>query len=209
MISNVLNLIRMHKIKSVLDIGCNVGDFSYAIKQVYPDIKIIGVEANRNCENDLKNKNIEYKIECLSDKEEDVNFYITNLTDGKCTGASFLKEKHGIHYQEGNYTSQLIRTKTLNNLFKNETFDLIKLDTQGSELKIINGGLDLILKSKFIILETNIIQYNENAPLQEEVFSFLKNINFTPYLKIGESKFPDGRIFQEDYIFKKVYNAAE
>jgi len=52
------------------------------------------------------------------------------------------------------------------------------MDVQGSELDIIKGGLDIIKKTKFLLLELQIFEYNKDAPMLSEVLTFLKKINF-------------------------------
>ena len=43
---------------------------------------------------------------------------------------------------------------TLDTLFNNnEIFEIIKLDVQGAELKVLDGGKNLIKNTNFIILE--------------------------------------------------------
>ena len=59
--------------------------------------------------------------------------------------------------------------------------NLIKLDTQGSELKILNGLDNFINFFEVIILETSIHNYNKNAPLFNEVINYMKDKNYRLY----------------------------
>ena len=62
-------------------------------------------------------------------------------------------------------------TYTLDELYDGytATFDLVKLDTQGSEIDILNGGSHMIKNTTAIIVEVSHVEYNENAPLVDEV----------------------------------------
>jgi FkbM family methyltransferase len=200
--NNLLQFLYTIQPKSILDIGANNGDFSSYLKKVFPETFLFAIEANPNCKIDLTNKNIPHVICCLSDIEKNIDFFVSNLGDGKNTGASYYKEKTD-YYKEGNYNTLNIRSKTLDSIFENSvTFDFIKLDTQGSEIDIIRGGINLVKRAKYLMLEVAILEYNENAPFIDEVFSYLESINYLPILKVDEHKYSDGIIFQEDWIFK-------
>ena len=92
-----------------------------------------------------------------------------------------------------------------------KSFDLIKIDTQGSELDIIRGGLSTVQKSSYIIMEVSILQYNEGAPLFDEVIEYMSSIGFTNHEIIGENIWMDedtdnlkkGDLFQVDVIFSR------
>jgi hypothetical protein len=80
-------------------------------------------------------------------------------------------------------------------------FDFIKMDTQGSELDILRGGRNLCSKAEYILLEVAVTQYNENAPLEDEVIEFMNEFNYTSILTIGEH-FDKKGIIQKDIVFK-------
>lgn len=197
----VLEFIRLNNIKSVLDIGANVGDFSNCIKSKFINLDLFLIEANPNCEKYLQQKNLPYKICCLSDTKKQIDFYVSTLGSETNTGASYYKEKTK-YYDEGNYNTIKVKTETIDSLFPDKIFEFIKLDTQGSEIDIIKGGLNLIKKAKYLMTEVSILEYNIGAPFKNDMLSFLYKHNYVPILKIDEHRFEDGRIFQEDWIFK-------
>ena len=85
-------------------------------------------------------------------------------------------------------------------LFESDSeFDLIKIDTQGSELDIITGGINLCNKAKGILLEVSLTQYNEGAPLYQEVISFMENIGFIPKVILDEAR--NHGAHQQDILF--------
>lgn len=53
------------------------------------------------------------------------------------------------------------------------------MDTQGSELDIIKGGLKLISRTKALILEENVVPFNIGAPLHDEVKAYVESLGFT------------------------------
>jgi len=90
-------------------------------------------------------------------------------------------------------------------LFEEDSeFDLIKIDTQGSELDIIEGGKNLCLKAKGILLEVSLTQYNENSPLYAEVMRYMSEFGFTSVEEIGYGHHPlTGELIQKDILFIK------
>lgn len=192
-----IEFIRDNNIKSILDIGANQGHFSLTVKSVFPDMDILMFEANPFCDNFLKKTGIPYEMICLSDTEKEVKFYFEdkNFTG---TGASYYLEKTP-WYSLKNFTK--MNTRRLDDVVS-KSYDLIKLDTQGSELDIMRGGVKTICDAKFLLIELSIIEYNENAPLKEEVMNYVSSMGFRP-LELIEEHFHDGTLVQEDWILGK------
>ena len=140
-----------------------------------------------------------YKIAALGDEEREVTFY-TRSDKPETEGNSY--------YKEANYWDipQLVQENTmtlqrLDNIFKDSyVFDLIKIDTQGSELDILKGGKDLVSKSKAIILEVAYIEYNLGAPSSDEVIEYMRDIGFENKMSIGEH-YEGEDVSQKDLLF--------
>jgi FkbM family methyltransferase len=194
----ILEFIDRNDIRSVLDIGANVGNYSRTIKYFFPDIRIVMIEANPHCENYLKNTGIDYTITCLSDVEKEIDFYLQDDNDIG-TGSSYYLENTN-HYSMKR--SIRTRTTTLLSVVGDERFDMIKIDTQGSEIDIIKGGLSVVNRAKFVCLEISLTEYNENAPLKDEVISFMDMQSFYP-IELVEEHYVKGNLIQEDWIFAK------
>jgi FkbM family methyltransferase len=200
----IYDLISNYKLVSLLDLGANVGHFSCSIKNMFEGIDLFMVEANPFCDDSLKLTNIPFTIACLSDKEKEVDFYLED-TNQIGTGNSYYLEKTLVYSKK---RSIKIKTQTLDSLILKEfghykQFDIIKIDTQGSEIDIINGGKKILENAKFVIAETSLIEYNENSPLQEDFFRYMKCLSFIPKEKI-EDHYHQGQKIQEDWIFEKV-----
>ena len=113
----------------------------------------------------------------LTKDNSEYNFY-SRKNDPTCTGNSIYKELTQFYSDD---QLDIIKKKgiKLDDLFEDESeFDLIKIDTQGSELDIMSGGKNLCSKAKGILLEVSLTQYNENAPLYNEVIQFMVNFCF-------------------------------
>jgi FkbM family methyltransferase len=165
-----------------LDIGVCKGHAIPFILQQLPSLKFVEmIEANELHRPDLEKIAETYKIpfhiEVLSDEIKEVTFHLDGLgADSTGPGNSYyLEDTH--HYL--NTPSEIRITNTLDNIYDGSyTFDLIKMDTQGSELDIIKGGKFLINKAKGIILEENVYRYNFGAALHSEIKEYMESIGF-------------------------------
>lgn len=161
----------------ILDIGANIGQFHILAKNTYPESFIFSIEASKECEASLKTITDNYYIGLLAKDNSEYNFYSRKDTPTG-TGNSIYKELTHFYSDD---KLEIINQKgiKLDDLFEeNSEFDLIKIDTQGSELDIISGGFNLCKKAKGILLEVSLTQYNEGAPLYDEVIQYMKDFGF-------------------------------
>jgi FkbM family methyltransferase len=169
--------------KSYLDIGaCKGWAIPFVKTQLYTLERMEMIEANRAHEAELRiisqELNIPYRIEVLSDTVKEVTFYLDGVgNESAGPGNSYYKEDTR-HYVDTPKENRI--TNTLDNIYSDEdSFDIIKMDTQGSELDIIKGGLNLISRTKALILEENVVPFNIGAPLHDEVRTYVESLGFT------------------------------
>jgi FkbM family methyltransferase len=182
----------------ILDIGANIGQFHQIAKQVYPDSYIFSIEASDECEYYLKQITDNYYIGLLTKDNSEYDFY-SRKNDPTGTGNSIYRELTSFYSDE---QVKIIKKQgiKLDDLFEPDSeFDLIKIDTQGSELDIIEGGINLCNKAKGILLEVSLTQYNENSPLYDEVISFMNNIGFKSKEILDEQR--NHNAHQQDILF--------
>lgn len=191
---------------TAIDIGAHTGEFTKSLTHRYPNCRIIMIEANPNCEPYLKLLSKPYHLFAISDKAGYSDLYIEKFNHIG-TGASVYKEK--THwYEEGKYETVRIETKTLDslNLFQGEEIDYIKLDVQGSELDVINGGVETLKRTNFISAELSLLEYNEKAPMIDVVVDRLYELDFRMLDIIEYHRFENmynGAYFQLDILFNR------
>ena len=61
---------------------------------------------------------------------------------------------------------------------KKKSNNLIKLDVQGAELKVLDGLKESISSFEVIILEASLHNYNKDSPLFNKVMNFILFIYF-------------------------------
>jgi len=194
------NIKKYFEPKSVLDIGANVGQFYSEIKPIFPNAYYYLVDGSKSCEVVLETLNVDYSICLLSDSEKEVDFYIRK-NEPRCTGNSIYRENTSF-YDDDQILIEKRQTKTLSNLLNNQVFDLIKIDVQGSEIDIINGGLNIFKEAKGILMEVSLMEYNQNSPTKDFVYEYMDNLGFKPVELIGNINHPlTYELIQQDILF--------
>lgn len=182
----------------ILDIGANIGQFHQQCKNYFPNSFIFSIEASPECEPYLQQLTEHYYIGLLAKNNDEYNFYSRKDT-GIGTGNSIYREL--THFYSDDQLNIIKQSGIrLDDLFEDDSeFDLIKIDTQGSELDIIEGGLYICKKAKGILLEVSITQYNEGAPLYDEVISYMNQLGFRAVEILDEAR--NHGSYQQDILF--------
>jgi FkbM family methyltransferase len=145
-----------------------------------PENQIFLFEANSFHNRSLKQTKNPYFNVILSDTTKKIEFYSNNST-----GDSYYKEI-GEFYES--VEPMQFTTSTLDlfcELHLIPSPDLIKIDTQGSELDVLKGGLNTFKNAKIVILETQILTRNTGAPRIQEVIDFMISNDFYPTAIVG------------------------
>ena len=152
------------KIKNCIDVGCNIGDFSKEILK-NKNTNVVAFEPLPLCRENLKEMQNHYSSRfinfeyALSNKN---GFDYINFGNKDSSGLASLEKKiNNIDYVNTvNKNSIKIELKKLNDFIDKEKFkdiDFIKIDTEGHEFKVLEGGLDFIKKNnvKMVQIEFN------------------------------------------------------
>ena len=195
--SVLLDLLKKEvEINVIYDIGAYRGEFSnYLSQSILKRRTFYLFEANKKNSKYLDNLNFKYFIGALSDSIKEVTFYSKFLS-----GDSYYLEQTSFYDSSD---GKKILTNTLDDISKSNDLpfpDFIKIDTQGSELDILKGGMKTISRSKLIYMECPIIEYNAGSPKLDDYISFLDSIDFVPY-DICEVHHIDNILVQADIIF--------
>lgn len=159
---------------SCLDVGANTGQFANELLDK-KNIRIVSVEPNPNCAKFLKKVVNEYFICALGNKEEKLKLLVP-LNKKFSKAASFFL--HANKTGKDDIIEIETDVKIGDELFKTETFDLIKIDTQGYEYFVIEGAKELIKRSKYVLIEYQTKLSNKGAPESIESVKLLETLGF-------------------------------
>lgn len=183
----------------IYDIGAYKGSWTQEVSGYVPkETKFYLFEPNKEHNSDLSKTGHLFYNTVLSDKEKYVDFFSINGT-----GDSYYKER-SIHYKDTKPVT--VKADTLDSFITNNNIpkpDILKIDTQGSELDILRGGMECLSNAKIVMLECSIQSYNLGAPGIESVIEFMVNNGFTPHF-ITEIHTLDIPIYQIDIAFLRI-----
>jgi FkbM family methyltransferase len=188
--------------KNVIDVGACYGEWSTNIRQIFDNAFILGIDATDWTGNGEFSECNASEICTLYHKDNaEVIFYKT--AGRNCTGDSIYRE-NTIHYGDNHLVKQVHKTKTLKTLcekYNITNIDLIKLDTQGSELDILIGLGDLLDTVQFLEIECSIVEWNKGGCSFNDVIKFLEN-KFNIYDIVELHRIYNKDLAQIDVIFQ-------
>lgn len=178
----------------IIDVGANVGQTLQSIETykergyfVDRKVDVLAFEPNMACEMPLRAierrfDGIKVFMLGLGTYKGEKTFYMS-VKEPFSTGNSMYLEQTK-HFKAHN--SKKIRCDTLDNVlrdngFQGRTINLLKIDTQGSELDILDGARESLLKTQHVLLEVSFLQYNKGAPLADSVIPYMEATGFRHY----------------------------
>ena len=161
-----------HKINPiVVDIGCNVGEFSETVFKYNNSSIIYAFDLHRSLSPILNKKFTKYNFNfshiALSDYSGSIGIQSNTKNDRK----AFITKKSN---------SESIAVEKLDNILKKFKFSsvaIIKIDTEGTDYKVLLGAEELLKITDLVIFEVmfKILEYG-NTP--QDAIDFLKSLDF-------------------------------
>lgn len=201
------------KLRTVLDIGANTGQFAITIKSVLPEAHVYAFEPLPECFAQLQLR--------LKDMRE---FTAFNLALGADTGtiafernnftpsSSILKMSaaHKAAFPETRGSQPVnVKIECLDNVAEQLSIAdglLVKIDVQGYEDRVLRGGEQTIKRARLVIVETSFEPLYEGQPLFDDIYRLMVDWGFTYSGSLDQLCSPrDGRILQADSIFQKYH----
>jgi FkbM family methyltransferase len=212
---NIFSYLKKIKLDSIIDIGAHKGDFSRKfindekIKNFFlfePQLKFYKYLLNK-FKNNKKIKIYNVAIDTVNNKIKRIALNIDPSTSSlaKIDKNSLLyKIKNIILNSKDNYYSfQKVETLRLDLFLKKQKINgnsLLKIDTEGYEMKIIKSLGSNIKKIKYILLEIKFIHFYKNYS-RKKISKYLLNNNF---ILIKNFKHPMMHYQDSLYINKKI-----
>ena len=198
-------------IRTVLDVGANVGSFTKMISTILDNINIYAFEPLADCYTALvKNTEQLENVTCLNCALGDTNSESSIYHNEFSPSSSLLKMKElhkDIFPQTKNVFNEKIKIRKLDS-FGNEINwahkILLKIDIQGFELNVLKGADSSLKKIDIIIVEVLFVELYENQTRFDDIYKFLYERNFSyqgNFNQVADTK--TGRIIYADAIFIK------
>jgi FkbM family methyltransferase len=171
-------------IKTIIDVGSNEGQFIKSINKLLPGRKIIAFEPIKNCFDILKANtkglNVTYHNCGLSNYNGTTEINVSeNLVSSSILP---MEDLHKNLYPQSKYISkQTIELKRLDDVIQKADLEgnvLLKIDVQGYEDKVIEGGKDTIQKVSVVIIEFSYEPVYEGQWLFDQTYRYFTDNGF-------------------------------
>jgi FkbM family methyltransferase len=170
--ANSLNLLKLKGFspRSAVDIGAYEGQWSQGLKSVFPEAALLMIEPQPHKRDHLvalgNHINASVQFELLSDIEgETVDFYLG------ANGSSIFQPKR---FRVGDRLR--LTTKCLDTVLSGTAFecpDLMKIDVQGAEHRVLKGGIRALNSVEVLVIELSIVNSYSDGLLIHEMIYFL------------------------------------
>lgn len=171
----------------IFDVGANRGNTTLKYLQLFPKATIHSFEPfadSYEILSNLYNKNLNVHINKFA-LSNDIGSTILNINKSTDTNSFLESKKIGANSDKG-YVSVgeiLVDTNTIDNYCSENNIkeiDILKIDVQGSEIKVLEGALDMLRAGtiKLIYIETYFKQQYVDQPLFHDISKFLYSHNF-------------------------------
>lgn len=144
----LLNQIKFSDNDLIIDCGANIGELGYYLNYKFGIKNVIAIEPDKKEFEKLQlNSNYSnyHPLNCaLYNKNGEIGFYLNNET----ADSSVFADK--------SLTRVSVKTITLNELFKNQKIKkckLLKLEAEGAEPEILEGGLEVLKYIEYISVD--------------------------------------------------------
>lgn len=180
------SLFLMHLLRegdSFLDIGANVGHYTL-LAGLYSKCKVTAIEPIPSTFERLSN-NVKINKNNWKHQPELLNIGLSNesgelvFTNQQFTTNKVSTSGHGVK----------VKVSTLDEICTNQVPDFIKIDVEGYEWFVLNGGLNTLSNSKLKLILIELNESGKNFNIQDEqIIHLLKDKGFLPYVFDLETK---------------------
>lgn len=170
--------------KGIIHVGAHMCEEREIYKNVgCDDTKVVWIEGNPRLCHSISQKfpTVNVYNGLISDREEDVDFIITN--NGASSSFLELKE-HKIQHPDVYEIERIkLRTTTLPELLNRNSIDItsydcLMMDIQGAELHALRGMKDILSGFRLVYLEVNVKELYDGCGRLPEIIEFLQPYGF-------------------------------
>lgn len=180
-IIKMVELLPVLKYQNILDIGANCGLFSLFIKSRFPEANVYAFEPSPTLQkilvDNLESKGVYIIPMAISNCIGNTDFFINESSQQT---NSLIKKNIEIFGAKEKIKKQTIKTITLDVFVKQrniENVDLIKLDVQGAENLVLQGGEKTLSQTTYLVVEVSF--------LDDSVFDFIEIVRqYFPYYQV-------------------------
>jgi FkbM family methyltransferase len=185
--------------KTIIDVGVASG--TYELYDVWPDAKLILVEAMKDFEPALRHicahrrAQGSYVVAAAGDRDGEIIMHHSDYLSGASSVIGQQKQQ----------TVPMYTLDTLESRFSGTPPYLLKVDVQGAEASVLAGASKILPLCEVVMLETPLYNFDGNTTTLVELIELMKASGFVPHdIYDGLCRPIDGALGQIDVAFVKV-----
>jgi FkbM family methyltransferase len=202
------------EVRQIVEVGAADGRDTLKFAEAFPNASVVAFEPLP--ENYAKlaagaagNTRIRAIEAAMSDSCGRRAFYVTNLADASSllrsnvTGSTFDRHTRLI-------AETTVAIETLDDFFKDQSIDILKMDAQGSEMNILRGARTLLEagKIRLIYTEVNFLRIYEGIELYHDIAKYLEQFDYSLHNLYGLVHNQTGRLAWGNPIFLRPDHAV-
>lgn len=171
----------------IVDVGAARGDYAARAAMLFPVTRVVMVEARPNAARDIRERfrgdpRFSVVEAAISEACGETVFHVNEMKDSSSmlhVNRSASESAFGKSF--GTVEEIVVKTITLDTLYENEKLpavDLLKVDIQGAEMRLIAGGNVALRKTRAVLLEVLFEQFYDGAPLFHEIEATMNAAGF-------------------------------
>ena len=169
----------------IIDVGAYDGKTSQIFSKALPDINILAFEANpevfKTAQKNLEqHSKIQIHNYAISDKNEKMSFHVTANKVSSSLNSIDPTEIIAEDYKtELSITQKVeVEARKLDDLTTSKNILLLKIDTQGHELQVLEGATETLKRTRFVLVEMSNHKLYVQGCKYYEVDEWLRKNNF-------------------------------
>jgi FkbM family methyltransferase len=185
----------------ILDVGANVGQFCLAAKLFYPSATVQSFEADPETFEMLRQNvgnipGVTLHNVALASRDGDRTFFRHTLS-----AMSSFRPYPG-HSYTGASKEITLSTRRLDDVVEEGTSpDLVKIDVEGYEMEVINGGTAVLSSTRLLLVELRLCSSPEDDPNLDLFNAVSQLVPHARLIRCGRPLGPNDRPVSQDVLF--------
>ena len=206
-----------HDIRTIVDIGANTGQFAAMIHRVCPGARILSFEPIADCFEELQSTlegipgSRAFKLALGDTKGPSV------MNRSEFTPCSSMLTLTGLvckdHPDAAKITRESVQAARLDDILHGDELEpelLVKIDVQGYEDKVIQGGTSTLARASFVAMEVTFYEEYEGQPSFDFLYRMMVDLGFAFRGAAGQyTSKVDHRFMYADAIFENTALSKE
>ena len=196
-------------IRTVLDVGAHEGESALEFHEIFPDAFVHSFEPLGDCFRELEAvvgahpKQRSYRC-AIGDVPGTTTIHRSEYSNSSSLLPMAALHKAAYPFSAGE-RAETVEVRTLDGALAGLAIEpeiLLKIDTQGYELRVLAGGAETLRRTRVVVVETSFAELYEGGPRFADVFAYLLARGFVYRGSWDQFASPvDGMPLQQDAIF--------